>query len=304
MLNIEILKQRNESRELKVYRSLLKRTKLSHNDFNYYSIILKGFEGELKFDALLKKVSIEGLVLNDLLIEFNNTEFQIDTLFITQETIYLFDVKNYESDYYIEKGDWYTIAGTLTKNPLTQLKRCETSLRQLLQLYRYSLPIQPYLIFVNPYFHLYNAPRDQPIIFPAQIDQFMSRLNKKPSKLKAHHYTIAKKLASIHKEESDYSRLPGYQCDQLKKGVLCAGCGSIILKYNGKVVICRECGYTENTTSSVLRCVDEFKLLFPNKKITTHHIHEWCRIFSKKTVYRVLSTHFQQIGKRKSTYFI
>lgn len=301
---MKLIKPRYESFELKIFRSLFYRTKLSENDLNYYSSILKGFEGEQKFDELLQMLSIEGLVLNDLLLEYNNTVFQIDSLLIMQEMIYLFDVKNFEGEYYMENGDWYTISGALTKNPLTLLKRCETSLRQLLQHYRYSLPIQPYLIFVNPNFHLFNAPRNEPMIFPGQIERFMNQLNKKPSRLKGHHNLIANKLTSIHLEESPYSRLPSYRYDELKKGVTCAGCGVFTEKFNKNNILCNECGVKEDVTSAILRSIKEFQLLFPDQKITTQNIHDWCRIFSKKTISRVLLKHFKQLGKARATYFV
>ena len=39
--------------------------------------------------------------------KINNTTFQIDTLIIISETIYFFEVKNYEGDYYYESDRLY-----------------------------------------------------------------------------------------------------------------------------------------------------------------------------------------------------
>ena len=39
---------------------------------------------------------------------------------------------------------------------------------------------------------------------------------------------------------------------------------------------CETCGNVENWEVAVLRSVEEFKLLFPGRKITTNRVYEWC----------------------------
>lgn len=68
-----------------------------------------------------KKLTNDWLIVKDLLLESNNTVFQVDTLLISPETVYLFEVKNYEGDFYIESDRWYTISKTEINNPLLQL---------------------------------------------------------------------------------------------------------------------------------------------------------------------------------------
>ena len=75
---------------------------ISRENQNYINLE-KGYEGERNFEVLLEHHLSEGLILNDLLLEKNNTLFQIDSLLISQNSIYLFEVKNYEGDFYIEK---------------------------------------------------------------------------------------------------------------------------------------------------------------------------------------------------------
>jgi hypothetical protein len=65
--------------------------------------LVKGREGGKWFDDWLLANAGEGIILNDLLFETNNTFYQIDSLFLTTHTIYLFEVKNYEGDFYLER---------------------------------------------------------------------------------------------------------------------------------------------------------------------------------------------------------
>jgi len=135
------------------------------------------------FDTLTEKLQCECLILNDLLLEINNTTFQIDSLLILQEAIYFYEVKNFEGDYYYESDKIYKNPKTEIINPLHQLSRSESLLRQLLLKQGYTLPIHAFVVFINPTFTLYQAPLNQPIIFPTQIKNHLSNINTTPTKL-------------------------------------------------------------------------------------------------------------------------
>ncbi|WP_264736692.1 nuclease-related domain-containing protein [Cytobacillus firmus] len=40
------------------------------------------------------------------MLDYSSTLFQIDSLLITVDCIYSFEVKNYEGDFYIEQDRW------------------------------------------------------------------------------------------------------------------------------------------------------------------------------------------------------
>jgi hypothetical protein len=53
-----------------------------------------------------------------------------------------------------------------------------------------------------------------------------------------------------------------------------------------------------------MRNVEEIKFLFPNIKITTNLIHEWCVIVElKRTIQRILEKNFKKVGVRQWTYY-
>lgn len=79
------IKPRTVSAELKLLRYLNLRISFSVEETQYYLNLEKGFDGELYFDELLGKLSGDWLVISDLLIEVNNTIFQIDSLLIYQK---------------------------------------------------------------------------------------------------------------------------------------------------------------------------------------------------------------------------
>ena len=115
------------------------------------------------------------------------------------------------------------------------------------------------------------------------------KLKNKNSHLNNSHKKLAEKLLSLNLKDSPYTRLPEYEFEGLKKGVICEKCGSFSVVVQRYEIKCEECDFGEKVERSVLRAVDEFKLLWPNRKITTNEIYEWCGgNVSKKKILRVL----------------
>lgn len=300
-----IIKSRTESKQLKILRCLYKRSILTEKEVSNYLSLEKGFIGEQKFDRWLEGLSEGTLILSDLLLECNNTFFQIDTLIISQTTIYLIEIKNYEGDFMIEKDRWYTVAGAEIKNPLLQLERCEGLLRKLLHVAGYKTPIEAYLIFVNPEFHLYQAPLKSSIIFPTQLTRFIKKLNMIPSKVTIKNTNLAEKLISLHSNNYSFIRLPDYNFENIPKGITCQYCHSYLNKHDTFTLVCNKCNKKETIIVAVLRSVEEFKILFPEKRVTIITIYDWCKIIdSKKTIKRILATNYKQIGHGRSSYYI
>jgi hypothetical protein len=302
-----VYKSRTESKELLTLRSLKLRMELSDKDAKKYYSVEKGFEGEQKFDEFLSAIPGNWLTLNDLGLESNNSYFQVDTTLLFQGIIHLINVKNFEGDYYIDSsGQWFSGSEKLTKDPIEQLIRSENLFKQLLQELGFKFPVESYLVFINPEFHLYNAPKSLPAVFPTQLNRYKNKLLTIPSYLNEKHDKLAQNLASLHQPESPYTRYPKYHYEKLKKGVICIGigCHSFITHFEKHILICDKCGCIEDVESAVLRNVEELLLLFPDRKITTNAVHEWCNIIPKKTIRRILLKNFMFAGHSSSFYFI
>jgi hypothetical protein len=297
-------KSRTESKELRVMKSLFYRMDLSEKDKQYYYNLKKGYEGEVLFDSLTEMLQCECLILNDLRLKVNNTTFQIDTV-ILSELIYLFEVKNFEGDYYYDGDKFYQKPKIDRNNPLHQLNRAETLFRQLLYNLKFNAPIDGSVVFINPEFTLYQAPLNKPQILPTQVHRYLRKLNETPSKLNVKHKWLAEKLASLHNDNYPFTELPAYQYEHLRKGIFCRVCGSLSISLDGQKCVCEDCSHTESVESAVMRLVNEFKLLFPERKITTKAIHEWCgEVNCRRSINRILDKHFKLVGFGKGAHYI
>jgi DNA-directed RNA polymerase subunit M/transcription elongation factor TFIIS len=299
------LKPRYESLELKILRALNARMELTENEKFHYSNLEKGYEGEVKFDLLAENLQEERYILNDLLLEVNGSYFQIDTLIISQAIIQLLDLKNYVGDYYLETDKLYKLPSkNECKNPVNQLKRSETLLRQLLQKHKLNYLVEASVVFVNPEFTLYHAPMDHPIILPTQLNCFIEKTNKMTSKLNEGHIKLAHLLISLHQTKNPFTGLPPYDYDQLRKGIFCSSCQSFLVSIKNNALVCEKCGGHEKIQSAVVRCVEEFKLLFPDQKVTTESIFDWCKVdIGKKRIRRILKRNYCSFGKNNNTYY-
>src|SRR5699024_1784004 len=147
---------------------------------------------------------------------------------------------------------WY-VANTKQeiRNPMLQLQRSEFLLRQLLQHMGVHFKIEPRLIFVHPEFTLYQAPYDQPLVLPTQLNRYVKTLNHTPSKLTSMHQNLAEQLIQRHITTSRHERLPEYSFDHLKKGIVCSSCRGFMFAIRMANMRCTDCGYEERTESAV-----------------------------------------------------
>ncbi|MEH7305678.1 nuclease-related domain-containing protein [Neobacillus drentensis] len=299
-----LFKSRIKSDELKILSYLNTRMNLPENDKQYFLKLKKGFEGELMFDLLTEKLHCHCLILNDLLLKVNNTTFQIDTLII-KDTLHLFEVKNYKGDYYFEDDKFYPKKSENDiLNPLDQIKRGESLLQKLLHQHGFNFFINAKVIFINPEFTLYQAPKDKPIIYPTQINSFMKNFDNTSLKLNNKHRKLAELLVSLHISKSSYTQIPTYHYSQCKKGITCSTCDSFLITVEGRNCRCLECGQVELVESAVLRIVEEIKVLFPGMKITTNLVNEWCSVVgSKKRISRILEKNFKIVGVHQWAFY-
>ncbi|NMD68723.1 NERD domain-containing protein [Bacillus sp. DNRA2] len=269
-------------------------------------VLQKGYEGEVKFDEFCLEAGLaeKFLILRDLFLDHGGNKFQIDTLIITQKCLIICEVKYYQANYYFEDGEFRnSTSKQKIKNPLHQLSRCITLLTQLLQKYGLLLKIDGYVIFNHPEFFLYNASQNQPIVYLPQLKKFLDKLSALPADLNDAHRRIAQVLLERH-IAPPINLSFSYSYEGLRKGPFCWRCSSTLVSSSGRKMVCNGCGYEEEFETAVLRGVGELRLLFPEMKIATNLVFEWCGVEGHRSrIQRVLMKNFRKIGYGKHVYY-
>jgi len=292
--------------ELQLLQYLQPRMTFSPQETVRYETLQKGYLGEIAFYNLVKNNAVSGNFLFDLRLASNGTEFQIDSLYIENDSLTIFEVKNYEGDFFVEKDKWYVAHSKQEiRNPLTQLQRSEFLLRHLLKKSYPNLSIKTCIVFINKAFTLYQAPLGLPAIFPTQLTRFLERISSNRSGISARITAIANHLASLHVAKSSYEKLPIYSYSKLRRGLTCEiTCGEFLERYTNRLLICSKCGQTTMIDEAIFNNIMEYSVLFPDRKITTNEMHQWCNIVKSKTTIReVLKQYFEQIPNNRYTYY-
>ncbi|MCD8510222.1 MAG: NERD domain-containing protein, partial [Bacillus sp. (in: Bacteria)] len=285
-----------------VRRALFCRDGLDENQRRYYLNLENGYKGECIFDEYVKALPDDWLILNDLTLEHNNTTVQIDSLLASSKNLYLIDTKYLENDYFFNKEDerfypcHYNGDG---KDYLMQLRRCESNFRTILTsagLHHFTVISR--LVFVHPAFSLYELPREHPaVVLPTQINRFIDNIKKQPAGISSAHRKLADHLLTKCVSKKNFDTAPDYTYEGLKKGLFCGGCLSEMVGDSWYSVKCRKCGCEEKIDDAVLRAIEDYILLFPERPLTTVDIWDWCGGWmSDHIIRRILKTNFQVVG--------
>lgn len=304
-----IYKQQTKSINLLIMESLYRRMKLTGKGYYYYLNLDKGFVGEVKLDRCSELAPGERLLLGDLFLKAGGKSRQIDALVITSKAALLYEVKNFEGEY-IYKDDRVFRIG-LDKplfNPFSQLDEAETLLRQVFSELGIQLPVQSFVVFVNPNMTLYQAPQHPNLLMASNLDKHFEDTGKGLTRLTSQHKSSANKLCELCMPELRSQSIPEYTFEELRKGVTCAGCGSFIHEMTpkkSKYCCCTKCGHKEIASVTLDRHIDECALLFPDLSLTSVMIHYWCGgLFELPRIRAHLKKRFKVQGKNRWTTYI
>lgn len=292
--------------ELTVLQLLNKRHSLSGKTRLKFEQLNTGYKGEMNFHRRLVESIHPALTFNNLILNYDDSELQIDSLAIIDNDIYLFEVKNYYGDYFIKDDEWYNVKSqNEIRNPFLQLNRSRYLFQKILQQQGFKFQVHPYLIFINKQFTLYNSPINNQLILPTQVNRLLNHLSRRSLTPEIHHQQLFDYLKTNRLSNSSYMKLPEYNFDELRKGITCLTCNNYLKERTNKRLVCNYCQKKIPTHIAVMNNVKQFNILFPNEKIKTTTIYKWCgKILSKTTIWRILTKHMKKVGKTKSAHYL
>lgn len=299
-----IFKTRSIPYTLPIFDAVARRMRLSREDRKEHYNLGKGYEGEVPFDTETAKLGDGFLVLNDLLL-FCEKYFQLDALVVAGNKLSIYEIKNHEGAAYYRDGLVYNLSHKEILNPDLEVETKATYLRRLLHSHGLTMPIEAFTVFINPNFFLYQLPTDARILVPALLDRHFQNLTRKARPVGTQQVKLANLLKTLHIVKFPYAKLPKYTWETLRKGVSCPTCHSFAIETRDYYCYCLDCSGKERVAQAIVRHTEEFKLLFPEKKVTATAITEWCdHLFTRTRVQRTLARAYRQYGKTHGTYYI
>lgn len=295
-------KERKKPKLLSIYEILSTRMRLASDDYYYYLNLLKGFEGEIRFDELTEKLKQFCLILNDLQLEIRRSSFQIDALLIFSGKILLCEIKNYEGVHYWGKDKFTKPNGVAMENPDLQLQKTRVRLELLLQELGCKMEVEALVVYINPEFTLLGAPADGQLLLPSQLPGYFANLCAGPPP-NAEQRKLADALVKLHRP--DYpSKMPGYSYDKLNKGIPCTACGALLETFSAHRQSCANCGKKVNVKTAIKNGISDFRMLFPDEPVTSSRMADWCGRGRRDRIFRVLRDEYIAQGSGNKRYYV
>lgn len=301
-----IFKERSEPYELIVLELLNNRMTLSYEWRKKLANRRRGYRGELKLDPYTANLGDNVIVVNDLRLPTidNSSHFQMDALLIESDTLSIYEVKNHYGPYYVENGLFYTSNDYEVVDPSFQIGKSATLLRQHLRSLGLHFKVETYLVFIDPTFVLHQAPKDFPYLLEGQLENHFQTVRNRQQSYHPEQIALAEYMTEQHLFKVKNADIPEYNYADLRKGIDCFSCGSLHVKLQKYSCVCWSCGYREKTTLAVRRCIVEYRLLFPERKLTVNEIHKWCLSPSHRQISRVLGKHYTLKGSTRGAYYV
>lgn len=194
-----------------------------------YYTLQSGYDGELRFaDLLERRLNSKPMIIHDLKLKIGTNECQIDCLIIFYDEIYIFEVKNFKGDFEFGKKWWIQPNTEPCVNPLNQLNRTESLVRKLFKRVDFDLRVSAHLVFINPSFVLYRAPKDKRMIFPGQLNKLLEEWNRIPCLVSDKEKRVYDTLLQYSLEKSGYETELEFNYEEIKKGFPCEECNEMM----------------------------------------------------------------------------
>lgn len=270
-----------------------------------------GFSGETKVDRFLELLELpksSTILTNVHLALAPGHSFQIDTLILAKQFIFLLEIKNITGDLYFET-DPHQLRSVksngeekITECPITQLEVASENLRIWLAKKGIHTKICSQIILASRNAVVKAAPPNAPILYLKRLSLYLREKEQNPIIFNA---TELKKMKEIiERNRLDYNPYP--LCEyfkisphHLKKGQLCSKCHSSMTYQNHKKRYCHTCNLSES--NNYRESIQDWFILI-NNTISNRQCRSFLQLKNNDDAYYALkSMQLQQKGKSVAT---
>ena len=293
---------RNKSLRHRVLESYYYRTKLSHGDYRNLVDEIQGYRGELEYDVVMSELRADFLLVNDLMVPYGKSQFQVDGLVGYGDTIIHHEVKNYTGTYVMGGEECVSEQGHRI-DLYSQISSVNTRLYNLARRWGYRIKIISYTIFIHPEFQINGLDNDGRIVFAHQFPAHVRELLNNPLEPSTQVKGFLERLMDIDNLEYRPPDMPYYT--DTRPGILCPHCHSFEKTGTRQTWGCGKCGFEEKVLDAIGRTVMEYHEMDPGVPITTQNAFHWCGgQFDKQQVRRALKKHFNQLENGRGTTYV
>ena len=257
-----------------------------------------GYEGECDFDDWLERFGRQHWkVFKDIWIDAGGIT-QIDTMVITGEGIYVFDVKNYSGDLEYIDGKWFSDGKRLNKDIFIQLKRSMEKVGVMHRRMGARGALRGMIVFTNAHSDVRVMDDvDVAVVRRSEIKRKIQQLVDGENWNDVLDIGRTAQAVEAFTIDCPYKprELEDLEFDRLMKGICCGSCGGFLIEVGRYHVRCR-CGHVEPKEKAVLRTICEYGVLRHERDLKVGEVHQFLEgAVTKKRVSELLGRHFKLI---------
>lgn len=257
-----------------------------------------GFSGELEYDRYMKEVRTDypHAILHDLSLHHEGVYFQIDSLFISPESIIISEIKNRADKIMITENPTQFLqvndkgVKQLFRSPIVEVERKIQLLQKWLSWRNVNIPVKGMIVFAyNNQMQIEGEPT-MPICTSYEAPILFRSIKLEKEILGERDISrIAAALSRAHREYNPYPLITRYKIEPqaIKKGVFCSTCATpTIMTWKARRWECRQCGIRES--NSHMATIEEWFMLMPHR-LTNQAFCDFTGITDRHTAKRLLA---------------
>lgn len=272
--------------------------------------LLAGAEGErIALEYLKKFGKSHWVILPNFWMNYFGP-FECDFILLTNYKCYLFEIKNYRSEFVYKDGIVKIDGIQRNFNPIHQTRRNYQNLQEIINKIFPHITVEGATIFtgINNAVFIKSEVSDIKIIPRSYLKWYIDQIIKEEQNSRGQPIDIKGLISQLLKFEIQQSYLPDAisqdRMSTAKKGIYCAKCHSYHVKVNRFSIECR-CGYQEDRENAILRAIYDYAVLNYDKKLTTNNLLDFLnRQVSKTYLLKILNQHFTTVKKSSESHYI
>ncbi|SDL14041.1 nuclease-related domain-containing protein [Lacicoccus qingdaonensis] len=293
---------RNKTLEYQWLHILCARGSGDDKDVQNLKRLAAGYAGDCEFDDWLSSYGRpHWRIFKDIWIDAGGTT-QIDTLLVTGEGVYVFDVKNYSGALEYVDGKWFSGGKRLNKDIFIQLKRSMEKVN--LMHYRMGRPggLHSSIVFINEH-------NDVKIVDEVDVEVMMRNdIKRKIHKIAdEENWNGSLDIEQVARGVETFiipcpykpRELEDAEFERLRSGICCAECSGFDVAVNRYHVRCG-CGHVESKEKAVLRTICEYGVLRHDRELKINEIEKFLgKVVSRRRLTEILRKNFKLVAGGK-----
>ncbi len=257
---------------------------------------------EIVFKYLEKYGFDDWIVIKNMWLDYDG-QFEGDLILLTNHGPYLFEVKNYQTDYKYENGVSTWNGNRYSGNPINQTIRNKINLENILA----KTKVQGVLALVglNSYVEIYPEVTEIDIVQRAGLKHYIQKIVEQEIEHEGQFLNRDQLLRALERYEIQPLQKPipltESQMKQLRKGIYCLNCKSYAVKIGRTKVACA-CGFMEERDMAILRTICEYGVLTFDRDIKIGGLIDFFgATISHVSIRKVLKKYFVEKGRGRYT---